>query len=86
MALYGYTNKVLAEIHAHLLKHPELTKFLYYTDIEYQNKDILEQEKPSARDIANKKIFIYKNFENLVLKQRKQNFCVCIIIICKKGV
>lgn len=31
------------------------------------------------------KIFIYKNFENLVLKQRKQNFCVCIIIICKKN-
>lgn len=32
------------------------------------------------------KIFVYQNsFENLVLKQRKQNFCVCIIIICKKN-
>lgn len=66
MALYGYTNKVLAEIHAHLLKHPELTKFLYYTDNEYKEKDILEQEKPKISDIANKKIFMYKRVEKTV--------------------
>lgn len=66
MALYGYTNKVLAEIHAHLLKHSELTKFLYYTDNEYKEKDILEQEKPKVSDIANKKIFMYKRVEETV--------------------
>ncbi len=66
MALYGYTNKVLAEIYAHLMKHPELTKFLYYTDNEYKEKDILEQEKPTISDIANKKIFMYKRVEETV--------------------
>ena len=65
--LYGYINKTLAEIHAHLLKHPELSKFLYYTDMEYSNKSILAQEKPSMSQIANKKIYIYKRIEDVVV-------------------
>lgn len=66
MALYGYTNKILAEIHAHLLKHPDLTKFLYYTDMEYSDKDILAEDKPPASKIANERLFIYKRVENVV--------------------
>lgn len=67
--LFGYTNKMLAEINAHILKNQNLLKFLYYTDYEYCEKDILIQENVSSSKIYNKKFFVYNRIPEIITEE-----------------
>lgn len=64
--LYGMTNKVMAEINAHILKHPDFCKFIYYTDAEYEDANILEQDIVPVSEIYNKKFYVYKRFPETI--------------------
>lgn len=64
--LYGRTNKVIAEINAHILKHKDLTKFLYYTGHEYEDVNILELDDVPTSEIYNKLFFVYKRFPEVI--------------------
>lgn len=64
--LYGSTNKIMAEITSHLLKHPELNKFLYYTDAEYEIKNILEEDIPPSSEIYDKNFAVYKRVPEVI--------------------
>lgn len=64
--LYGVTNKILAEITSHILKHPDLCKFLYYTDNKYQYENLLEEEPVPASKIIDKKLFVYRRVPEVI--------------------
>lgn len=64
--LYGQTNRMMAEINAHLLRHPDLGKFLYYTHHDYDELNILEQDVVSASELYDKHIFVYKRVPEVI--------------------
>lgn len=64
--LYGYANRLMAEINSHLLKHPDLGKFLYYTHYDYDELNILEQDLVSASKLYDKNFFVYKRVPEVI--------------------
>lgn len=66
MQLYGYINKIMAEVNAHILKHPELGKFIKYTDNKYIEQSILDEPVVKASDLVNKNYFMYKRVPNAI--------------------
>lgn len=66
MALYGKTNEILADINSKILQHDDLCKFLYYTDAQNANEDILSKEKVDTNKILNKRYFVYRRIPNVI--------------------
>ena len=52
--LYGYTNRILAEITAYLLSNKDFCNFLYYTDEKYEYADLTRLDIPPSNEIYDK--------------------------------
>ena len=64
--LFGYTNKIMAEITGYLLEDKNFCNFLYYTDKKYEYTDLTELEIPQSSEIYDKYFFVFKRIPEVV--------------------
>ena len=64
--LYGYTNRILAEITAYLLSNKDFCNFLYYTDEKYEYADLTRLDIPPSNEIYDKYFFVFKRIPEVV--------------------
>lgn len=64
--LYGFTNRILADITARIMSYPDLAKFLYYTDDKYKEENILILPSVKTSDIYDKKLYLYKRVPDVI--------------------
>lgn len=64
--IYGYTNRIMAEISAYLLQDKNFCNFLYYTDKKYEYTDLTELEIPPTNEIYDKLFFVFKRIPEVV--------------------
>lgn len=65
---YGLANRVVAEIGAKIFDNPNLLKYIYYTNKEYQDIDIFTLETPEIHELIDKYIFIGRRIPILMKK------------------
>ena len=64
--LFGYTNKIMAEIIAYLMSDKNFCNFVYYTDAKYEYTNLLELEMPSTSQLYDKCFFVYKRVPEVI--------------------
>lgn len=64
--LFGYTNKIMAEIIAFLMQDKNFCNFTYYTDAKYDYSDITSLDMPSTSQLYDKHFFVYKRVPDVI--------------------
>ena len=64
--LFGYTNKIMAEIIAYLMMNKDFCNFVYYTDAKYDYQDITQLEIPTSSQLYDKYFFVYRRIPEVI--------------------
>ncbi len=64
--LFGYTNRIMAEIIAYLMADKNFCNFVYYTDTKYDYEDLTQLEIPSSSKLYDKYFFVYRRVPEVI--------------------